>query len=331
MSAGPSFRLLRRRSRRTSRHENVSLSSTQTTSRRRRAGLLTALTRFLAATRSHELARSHQAVALKRFVTLQVRTRLSGGPLLVPFVGGTRIFVGAGYRANGNYYWGLHEYSDMAFLLHYLRPSDLFVDVGANVGSYTLLASGVVGARTIAFEPAPQSLARFRANRDANRLSARVDIREVCIGANTGVVTFSTDADTMNRIVKCADLRNAIRVALRQLDAEVTELPVLIKIDTEGSDDDVLAGSRKLLQGSRPLALLIETLGGGSFGADKTQTANRLAHLGFVRCSYDPRVRSVRPTSAAPENNYLFIRDMEFARVRIASARRFDLNGFDTV
>jgi FkbM family methyltransferase len=302
------------------------------TSRRRRIGLLTALTRFLAATRSHDLARSHQAVALARFATLQVRTRLHGRPLLVPFVGGTRIFVGAGYRgANGNYYWGLHEFADMAFVLHYLRPNDLFVDVGANVGSYTLLASGVVGARTIAFEPAPQSLARLRANRDANRLSARVDIREVCIGANTGVVTFSTDADTMNSIVRCDDLPNTIRVPLRQLDAEIAEPPVLIKIDTEGSDDDVLAGSKELLRGSRPLALLIETLGGGAFGGEKTQTANRLAQLGFVRCSYDPRVRSVRHTSAPPENNYLFIRDMEFARMRIASAQRFDLNGFGTV
>jgi hypothetical protein len=109
--------------------------------------------------RAHELARSHQIMALTRLVTLQLRTRLGGNPVLVPFVGSTRIFVGAGYTgANGNYYWGLHEFADMAFVLHYLQPEDLFVDIGANIGSYTLLASGAVGTRTIAFEPVPQTL-----------------------------------------------------------------------------------------------------------------------------------------------------------------------------
>src|SRR5262245_43975458 len=123
--------------------------------------ILPTITNFTKAMRAHELGRSHQALAIARFATLQVQTRLSGNPVLVPFVGATRIFVGAGYTgANGNYYFGLHEFAHMAFVLHYLERDDLFVDVGANVGSYTLLASGAVGARTIAFEPVPQAIAR---------------------------------------------------------------------------------------------------------------------------------------------------------------------------
>ena len=294
--------------------------------------MLTSLTRFLKAMRAHELARSRQSVAIARFATLQVRTRWSGGPILVPFVGATRIFVGAGYTgANGNYYWGLHEFADMAFVLHYLRPDDLFVDVGANVGSYTLLASGAVGTRTIAFEPVPQTLARLRANCDANGLDLKVDIREVCVGAGIGTVAFSTNADTMNSIVPYGDMRPSIQVPLRPLDAEIKDSPTLIKIDAEGSDDDVLAGAAALLCGQRPLALLVETLGGGAFGCDENQSAKKLAQLGFVRCGYDPRTRTIEPTSATPANNYLFIRGMAFARTRVASAQRFDLNGFGAV
>jgi FkbM family methyltransferase len=282
--------------------------------------------------RAHELARSHQAAALARFATLQVRTRLAGSPMLVPFVGATRIFVGAGYTgANGNYYWGLHEFADMAFVLHYLKPDDLFVDVGANVGSYTLLASGAVGARTIAFEPVPQTFARLRANCDANDLGSKVDMREVCVGASAGTVAFSTDADTMNSIVAAGDMRPSIQVPLRRLDAEIGESPALIKIDAEGSDDDVLAGAAALLCGQGPLALLIETLGGGAFGREADQSAKRLTQLGFVRYSYDPRTRVIEATSAAPANNYLFIRDVTFARGRVVSAPRFDLNGFGAV
>jgi hypothetical protein len=55
----------------------------------------------------------------------------------------------------GNLYAGLHEFSEMGFLLHLLRQNDLFVDVGANLGSYTVLASAVCQARNIAFEPVP--------------------------------------------------------------------------------------------------------------------------------------------------------------------------------
>ena len=294
--------------------------------------LLTTLAKFFKAMRAHELARSHQALALTRFATLQFRTRLGGRPMLVPFVDATRIFVGAGYTgANGNYYWGLHEFSDMAFVLHYLRPDDLFVDVGANVGSYALLASGAVGTRTIAFEPVPQTLARLRANCDANGLGSLVDVRAVCIGASTGTVAFSTNADTMNSIVANGDTRPSIQVPLRRLDAEIREAPALIKIDAEGADDDVLAGAEGLICGQRPLALLIETLGGGSFGRQADLAANRLAQLGFVHCSYDPQERAIEPTSAAPANNYLFIRDLAFARGRVEAAQRFYLKGFGSI
>jgi thymidylate synthase len=59
--------------------------------------------------------------------------------------------------ATGNIYAGLHEFEDMAFLLHLLRSEDMFADVGSNIGSYTILASGVVGAKSVAFEPVPST------------------------------------------------------------------------------------------------------------------------------------------------------------------------------
>ena len=52
-----------------------------------------------------------------------------------------------------NIYRGLFEYEDMLFLLHALRPENIFVDVGANVGAYTILSSKVVNAKSVAFEP----------------------------------------------------------------------------------------------------------------------------------------------------------------------------------
>ena len=61
----------------------------------------------------------------------------------------------------GNIYCGLAEFADMAFVLHVLRAGDLFVDIGANAGAYTLLASSVAGAKTTCFEPVPATYARL--------------------------------------------------------------------------------------------------------------------------------------------------------------------------
>jgi hypothetical protein len=55
-----------------------------------------------------------------------------------------------------------------------------------------------------------------------------------------------------------------------------------------------------------------------------------LAELGFVRCTYDPRARSVEPTSTDAAN-CLFIRDLAFARDRVRSAKQFDLHSFGAV
>lgn len=79
--------------------------------------------------------------------------------------------------ATGNIYTGLHEFIDMAFCLHLLRPGDLFIDVGANVGSYTILASKVVGANSFTLEPVPETFKRLKRNININDIVSLVDAR----------------------------------------------------------------------------------------------------------------------------------------------------------
>lgn len=96
---------------------------------------------------------------LLRFVKWQIGNRLVLGPVAARFVNDARLFVQKGMTgATGNLYVGLHEFEDMSFVLHGLRPDDLFVDVGANVGSYTVLAGAAVGASCVSFEPIPETL-----------------------------------------------------------------------------------------------------------------------------------------------------------------------------
>src|SRR6185437_5282689 len=94
--------------------------------------------------------------AFWRFAGWQFQSRIFRRPVIYPFLEKSKIIVQGGMTgATGNIYTGLHEFEEMMFLLHLLRPADLFADVGANVGSYTILASAVAGAGSISFEPLP--------------------------------------------------------------------------------------------------------------------------------------------------------------------------------
>src|ERR1700738_1077325 len=101
------------------------------------------LLRLLSYVWQHRLNAGGRWRAVGRVVRWQVASRLLAGPFALPFVGDTRLFARRGMTgATGNWYCGLHEVEEMAFMLHFLRPEDLFVDVGATVGSYTGKAAG---------------------------------------------------------------------------------------------------------------------------------------------------------------------------------------------
>src|SRR5947209_1032427 len=90
----------------------------------------------------HPIASRNRPAALARWLRWQVGARILNGQAVVPFVQGSRLLVRRGMTgATGNIYTGLHEFEEMAFTLHLLRPGELFVDVGANVGVYTVLAA----------------------------------------------------------------------------------------------------------------------------------------------------------------------------------------------
>jgi hypothetical protein len=104
---------------------------------------------------SHPLGKRHPLKSLFRFMLWQLQSSLSPAKLIIKhYVAQVKFYAKKGLTGiTGNIYTGLHEFSDMGFLLHFLRPQDTFFDVGANVGSYTLLASGVCKAKSVAIEP----------------------------------------------------------------------------------------------------------------------------------------------------------------------------------
>ncbi|HNU11809.1 MAG TPA: FkbM family methyltransferase [Rubrivivax sp.] len=137
-------------------------------------------------------------------------------------------------------------------LLRLARPGDTVVDIGANIGWFTLHLARRVGPAGVihAFEPEPANLRLLEANVRANGLSWVV-IHPVALGEAPGEALLHTTAYNtgMHRLYDsvCCD-GPAIPVAVQRLDDLLAPGQVaLVKIDVEGYEHAVLRGARVLL------------------------------------------------------------------------------------
>ena len=277
---------------------------------------------------SHPVGRKSRWKALSRFVRWQIGSRILPGEVVVDFVGDTRMLVRPSMTgATGNIYVGICEFEEMGFLLHFLRRGDLVADVGANVGSYTVLAAGACGARVHSFEPVSATFEDLRNNVTLNRLDDRVVARNVAVGASGGSVEVSRDLDTVNRVVsKRSDVGVAVETVPQvRLDDELEEVPVVVKIDVEGFESQVLEGMPRLLASDELLAVIMELNASGMrYGVEDRALRRTMSEAGFLEYSYDPlrRALEVRPAGFERPCNSIFIRRRDAVEDRISSAPR---------
>ncbi|QNA83253.1 FkbM family methyltransferase [Sphingomonas sp. So64.6b] len=269
----------------------------------------------------HPLGRRAPIRTLSRIARWQIESRLKPGIHDKSWIEGARLLIERGMTgATGNLYFGLHEFADMGFLLHFLRVGDLLVDVGANVGSYTVLAARVVGADVIAIEPHPATADRLDANIEHNAIGAKVSVQRVALSDAAGTGTLTGDRDTMNQLVDHAGA-GTVAVALTTLDMAVGKAdPIMLKIDVEGHEPAVFAGAAATLAKPSLLAIEIETV-------DPAILA-QLSAAGFVERFYDPFKRALTTASSGSgASNRLFVRNTDVVEKRVVSARRFSVAG----
>jgi FkbM family methyltransferase len=215
--------------------------------------------------------------------------------------------------ATGNIYCGLHEFVEMAFLLHLLRPGDLFLDVGANVGSYTVLASKVCLAKTLAFEPDADAADSLEQNIRVNGITASAVVHRVALGDHNGKIAFTKGLDTMNRIATGEDGAVQIVPVARLDDICASALPTLVKLDVEGYEEAVLAGAAQVMRSPSLLAVQSEL--------SNSAVTDRLGSFGFTPVFYEPFTREVANRDFGYGiSNMLYVRDIARIQKRVSSA-----------
>lgn len=290
-----------------------------------------ALLKLLKATINHPLnahsARSRLA-ALERVVRWQIAVRLlPGAEFNLPFANGSKLAVSRGMvGATGNWYGGLDEPDEMGFLLHVLRSGDRFMDIGANVGSYTVLASTVPGVTGVAFEPVPATYERMRRNLLINDATDRFEARQCGVGSSTGILRFTTGLDSMNFVAPDDHPdEGTVAVPVIRLDDAVVagHGPIVAKIDVEGFENAVLTGGTRTFMADNFLAVIMETNGSGvRYGVTDSELFDRMASFGFTPHHYNPLTRTLSSARAGdPDHiNTIFLKDVALVARRTREA-----------
>ena len=206
----------------------------------------------------------------------------------------------------------LWDFEEMLFLMHLLRPGDLFLDIGANVGGYTILASRVSGARTMAFEPVPSTFQELRRNILVNGIERLVEASQLGLGDTQGVLSMTADRGGLNHIVAGSWRGATVDVPVRRLDDVLNGSSCkLIKLDAEGFEMNILRGADKTLGNPDLHAVIIELNASGErYGHSDESVHQLLARYGFAPYRYDPKNRqlAILPTFNRNALNTLYVR-----------------------
>ncbi|MEZ0359712.1 FkbM family methyltransferase [Mycobacterium sp. SA01] len=222
---------------------------------------------------AEKVFRSALLIPVFAVLSLMLRARTWMGRM-IPLLGRTSFGATLPCRVPdiiGTYIWVFQEWEpDLTrFIASRLGRGDVFVDVGANIGYYTLLAARSMGSggATVAVEASPAMFDDLRRNVSADQCGDRVRLVNKAAAAEPGTLTvFAGPAGNAGMTTTLAtrglDIEStveAMRLDQMLTNAEIASIR-LIKIDVEGAEPDVLGGMGDLIESLRPDAEIVVEL-----------------------------------------------------------------------
>lgn len=226
----------------------------------------------------HPANEGKRARSLLRAAQFQLRGRVLGKRTLAPL--GDRSCVWAYLHRTGAsrvIYGNPPDYPEMMTWRRNLRPGDLFIDVGANVGSYAIWAADS-GADVIALEPADETFGLLLENIALN--DYRIDAIQAAAGSFCGTAHFTSGRDCVNHFDPQGDALTRVVT----IDSLIGDRAVAgMKVDVEGFEIQVLQGCARALAQERISLIQLEwnAASRAAVGTDRLPVAGFLAQHGY--------------------------------------------------
>jgi FkbM family methyltransferase len=262
--------------------------------------------------RGHPLTQNSLGSALYRYIRFNTIQKIYPKARIYKWIDNLKFYAQIGDAGIvANIYYKLFDYEESMFLMNNLKKDDLFVDVGANVGHYSLLAAGICGAEVMAIEPIPSTFSKLHRNVNLNELSNKIKLFNIGIGEESSCLNFTINKDVMNSVAQYYD-KDILRVEVMRLDDLLKDkTPVFLKIDVEGFEYFVLKGATNVLATESLKYIIIEfNFSSSKYGHTNEEIFELLTTNGFVPVRYDSenKVINVVHTYNKDKFNTVFIR-----------------------
>lgn len=216
------------------------------------------------------------------------------------------------------YFYPEFESQELRFLNTFLKPGDIFVDVGANIGLYTLIAASLVGLGGVvyAFEPCSKTFQRLVNNVHLNNLN-NVFCHQIALSdktSNVDMVVSLDGFDAWNSFAQPVMGKSFASETVTSItwdgfiqEHKIAERVTLMKIDVEGWETKVLAGGREFFSRTDAPALQVEFTEQAcqSAGSSCEELYHQLEELGYQMFIYDAKSRRLIPDPLRENYPYL--------------------------
>lgn len=155
-----------------------------------------------------------------------------------------------------------HEKKELEFMKKSIKKGDITLDLGANIGYYTIIMSKLVGeeGKVFAFEPDPNSIEVLKMNIELNNCKNVIIVQKAVHNEANKVKLYICDSDNRNNSMYM-DYKDFIEVESIKLDdyfSNYNGFINFIKMDIQGSEVNVLKGMSLVLQKNKNLIIVSE-------------------------------------------------------------------------